>query len=362
MNNITLDYQDLKDIWNLVEIKGNIKNPLREMRPFFTYFSDDYPQYKSLTEEFTIFDYDAHKLMDKESFCTKFADKIQIDENFIFFITGLPYQELKLKHTKKIFELLQNKYPDFTNQLTKALEKQKNIKFHATPIITGWMGLVKAEDFKQKDPHVFIYNDIYNTQNIILKKIAFLERYSFEKSKPILEKILKTHNNVPVLVEACEHLLIKNNIPHEKKNFSFYEDDSYKLYHYDMIFKPQGLMQNYKLKETDAMMFLRFTAFYLSRLVNYVEKERQNEIDRVKLHIKSFSKPLVEEATQLFKKHSEVIFNHCVTSQNMKIIKQNNFDENLCNELQEYIKVFLVKEKIEEDLIEKSTLPSKIKI
>lgn len=378
MNPILLDKQDILTLWEM-NADRHAEEPFKEVRNFLGYYRAEHSDanipdmfeynYSNKRSPHT---HPSVKLDVLEEFADFFNGKININENFLRLVNCLP-KDTKISCTTNYFKYLNNKYPDFFEQVTAAMETRNTMRHHENNIIVAWVGLVHENKLSFKDQEVFEFmkDNFYEKDNTVIKKINILNRFDVDKVTPILTSILKQYDKNPAIIDAVSNYYEENGIAHTKAEIPLFEAVEHKLFHFNMKFQPEGVMQKLNVKEKDARNILIWACYYLAEHAYHgVQRERTTGEEQnasydkpitLKIitpyeHVMKDAKPIYEEALQ-------VLFNSdFLTPQRIKGLQENRFDENLAKEFKAFIKPAKLRQELSNTLTEKEDKAPRIKV
>lgn len=355
MTTIKLNFEDLHSIWKIAG-DNDSTSPFKNIYKFINSFGFQYPEYKSICSNYS-WNKDNDKYKDFVSvFCQDFADKISVDEHLLHLLDSLP-SDLKTNKCVQILEKLNSKYPDFFNQFTQALEQKNLIKFHESMIVNSWMTLAKNHkiSFKGKEVYHFIQETIYDKDTVIIKKIKFLERFDSDKAEQVVRDYLIKHPTNPLVIEAAQTFFEKNNIANIKPIIPLYSETETHLFHYDILFKPEAIIQKHNVSKDVATQILNFGAYYLAEHAYFgLNRNRTTQSNgSVLLETSTPYEHALKDAKAIYQEAIGIVFEEFLTSENILKIRSNNYDETLAKHLKDYIKRAVLKNSLNNELTEK---------
>lgn len=374
---IQLDKEDILKIW---ELNGDIDDdsPLHRITEFITPYKKLNPFVTiPYTFEFKIFLNKSHirgglKIDILNEFAAFFDKKINIDEIFILLLNSLP-KKTKNSSMTQIFKYLDLKYPEYFKEVTEAMDKSNIIKYHQDNVVNSWLILAKDKKatFKGQEIFNFIKNVIYEKDSTLSRKIIFLNNFDKEKVIPILDSILDAYDNNPIIIDAIHQYNQMNNIATEKKEIPIFNSTEKHLFHYEMEFKPEGVMQKLNIKLKEARKVSIWISYFLAEhLCPVVSRKRLigNEIHynyekKISLKISTPYESAFNEAKITYSEALDVFFNSdFLTKERMAVIQLDEYNEILAKEFKAFIKPAKLKQELCDKLQVKNDKILKIKI
>lgn len=377
MNPIFLDKQDIFTLWDMNGDR-QAEEPFKHIKKFLNYYKiEHHDEYVPDMFEYNYSNkrgntHHSVKLDFLADFAQFFDSKIKVNENFICLINCLP-RDTKTSSTVKYFKYMNDKYPDFFNQVTQAMDQKNIIAYHENNIVAGWISLVvenKAQ-FKNQKLFSFMEIDIHEKEATLVKKINILNRFDLDKTLGILDTTLRQNEKNPAIINAVANYYKQNNIAHSKVEIPIFEVSEQRLFHLDMKFQPEGVMQKLNVKEKDARNILIWACYYLGEHAYHgVVNERTNGEEANASYDKPISLRIItpyehalQDAKPIYDEALQILFNSdFLTSERIKKLQHDRYDENIAKEFKAFIKPAKLQQELSSRLVEKEYKNPKMKI
>lgn len=363
MTPIILDQEDLLTIWKITDNDKDVE-PFKSMYSFLNYFSLANPADSHLKNKYDYNPSTDHNKNLVDEFCEVYANKVKVDELFLFLIDGMPSDNNSTK-INKLFEYFNKKYPDFFTQLTQAMNTKQHINYHESVFVTGWMKLAQVNrvEFKHQEIFHFIKENLFDNVSSIVKKISIIDKFDDDKAETFVKDLLVKNQSNPKIIKIAQNYLDKHHISHEKIVIPLFEESEEHLYHYHIQFKPEAIVQKFNLSQADAVNVLFFTAYYLGEHAYYgVRAQRSGDPKNITLQISTPYEHAFKDAKAIYHDAIPIILGEFLTTENLAIIKKDQYSEPLATYLKEYIKTAKLKNSLDATLPDKEVVIKSPKI
>lgn len=372
---IFLDKQDILTLW---EMNGDrhVEEPFKNVRHFiYHYRSLHNGEYVPDMFEYNFSNKNGHasQTLDRlVDFAEFFDGKIEVNENFIRLINRLP-KPTKISSTIKYFKYMNEKYPDFFNQVTQAMDEKNTLTYHENNIMAAWIALAGENKTEFKNQKIFTFMEInmHEKTTTLVKKIDIFNKFDLDKTLPFIETTLRQNEKSPAIIDAVAQYYEQNGIAHSKLEIPIVQQNEQRLFHLNMSFQPEGVMQKLNVSEKDARNILIWASYYLAEHAYHGvvteratgEESNANYDKPITLRVITPYEHALQDAKPIYDEALHVLFNSdFLTPQKIKKLQFDRFDENMAKEFKEFIKPAKLKQELSNKLAEKEDKTPRMKI
>jgi len=360
---MTLDYDDLMQVWKAYGCEAS-KEPFRYMNRFFGYYESDYPHSPKPPYRYDLGYTHGDKAI--EVFSHALEKHLKVDECFLYLLDGMPKSN-KLADTKRLFDALDKKYPEFYSGLTDALNTKNHFALIPDYLTSAWISLSKKKkvSFPQKEVFHFIAEMFYSKDSFVTQKISALTFFDKDKAHELISKVLESQNGMnPQIIAACEDTLERLGIDFTKKNLPLFAERKEQLFHYEIEILSNGIVQQFHLSDKETTALMKFATYYLDNFAYYANN-KQRDVTETKAYFKMASpyEFIRDEAQEKYKEALSVILSEefidkCMMS---KLIT-DPYSDTIAQNLKDRIPAILLNRQLDSQLEEKETASIKKKI